>query len=86
MAIIFNQHPEAVFKIEGHTDNVGSEELNNMLSKKRATVVRDYFVNELGISTNSIVIEYYGESIPKASNSTKEGRQMNRRVEISRIK
>jgi len=86
MAIIFNQHPEAVFKIEGHADNVGSEELNNMLSKKRATVVRDYFVNELGISTNSIVIEYYGESIPKASNSTKEGRQTNRRVEISRIK
>ena len=86
ITLIMKQHPEAVFKLEGHTDNVGSKEFNSILSKQRVTAVRDYFVNNLGISASSIVIEYYGETKPKVSNSTKEGRRINRRVELMRIK
>lgn len=86
MAKIMKQHPEAVFKFSGYTDSSGSSEFNKRLSKNRVTAVRDYFVNNLGISPNNIRIEHFGESNPIASNSTKEGRRKNRRVEVVRTK
>jgi outer membrane protein OmpA-like peptidoglycan-associated protein len=86
MAQIMKQQPKAVFKLEGHTDSIGSKEFNNRLSESRAISVRNYFIKDLSVPENSIQIEYFGESKPKASNSTKEGRTKNRRVEIIRIK
>ena len=86
MAQIMKQQPKAVFKLEGHTDSIGSKEFNNRLSESRANSVRNYFIKDLSVPENSIQIEYFGESKPKASNSTKEGRAKNRRVEIIRIK
>ena len=85
IAEIIKQHPEAVFKIEGHTDSNGTIEYNNRLSKSRAITVRDYLVSK-GIPSSNLVIESFGESKPATSNSTIEGRYINRRVEIIRIK
>ncbi len=72
---------EAAIQIEGHTDSVGSEELNQTLSEKRATAVRDYLVSR-GVTGARINITGQGESAPVASNETPSGRQQNRRVEL----
>ncbi|HEU4522213.1 MAG TPA: OmpA family protein [Thermoanaerobaculia bacterium] len=69
-------------EVEGHTDSVGSDDYNLDLSRRRATSVRDYLVSQ-GVSTSNIVARGYGETQPKSSNDTAEGRQLNRRVEIN---
>ena len=72
-------------EIGGHTDNVGDDNANLILSKQRADAVRDYLV-ENGISADLLETKGYGESKPIASNKTEEGRRKNRRVEIKFIK
>jgi OOP family OmpA-OmpF porin len=67
--------------IIGHTDSVGAESYNQQLSVKRATSVRDYLASK-GVDTGLMSISGMGESAPVASNQTKEGRAMNRRVEV----
>ena len=74
--------------IEGHTDSKGSSEANLALSKKRAESVRNWLVNEKGISA-TITTEGLGETRPVAPNrnpdgtDNPEGRQKNRRVTIT---
>lgn len=68
-------------EISGHTDNVGNDQSNQILSQKRAQAVSDYLV-QLGIDPSRITIVGYGETKPVADNNTEEGRQLNRRVEI----
>jgi outer membrane protein OmpA-like peptidoglycan-associated protein len=70
-----------VIEISGHTDNTGSDEINNKLSLERANAVKDYLLNG-NIDSSRIRTKGYGKSKPKADNSTEEGRQINRRVEI----
>lgn len=70
-----------VVMIEGHTDAIGSEVVNNRLSKSRAESVKDYLVRK-GISSKRIKTNGYGESRPIASNNTEFGRKLNRRTEI----
>jgi OOP family OmpA-OmpF porin len=65
----------------GHTDSDGSEEYNMGLSIRRAEAVRDYMVSE-GIDASIIDVSGEGESNPIASNTTREGRAQNRRVDI----
>ncbi len=79
------RHPTLEILIEGHTDNVGDEIALIDLSKMRAAAVRDYLVTK-GISTGRISIRGLGATRPIVSNETEEGRQKNRRVEISVIK
>ena len=67
--------------IEGHTDSTGGEDFNIVLSEKRAQAVKEYLVMR-GISADRITTVGAGPSRPIADNSTKEGRAMNRRVEI----
>lgn len=67
--------------VNGHTDNVGTAEFNNELSRKRAKAVRDYLINQ-GVPNNKLTYRYYGMSRPIASNETEEGRRLNRRVEF----
>ncbi len=67
--------------IEGHTDNIGTEEYNQKLSERRANAVRDYFVSK-GIAAARLTAEGVGESRPVASNTTADGRSENRRVEL----
>jgi outer membrane protein OmpA-like peptidoglycan-associated protein len=67
--------------IEGHTDSVGSDALNQGLSEKRAAAVRDYLASR-GIPTNRMTTTGLGETSPVATNDTPAGRQQNRRVEL----
>jgi outer membrane protein OmpA-like peptidoglycan-associated protein len=67
--------------IEGHTDSVGSDELNQALSEKRAAAVRDYLVSR-GLPADRMTTSGLGETAPVASNDNAAGRQQNRRVEM----
>ena len=67
--------------IMGHTDNVGDSVRNVDLSNRRARAVKDMLVR-LGVESSRIQTEGFGPSKPRASNSTQEGRLMNRRVEV----
>ncbi|WP_445383722.1 OmpA family protein [Robiginitalea sp. IMCC43444] len=82
---ILNEYPNAKFTVEGHTDSVGSEKLNQQLSEKRANSVRDFLIKE-GIASDRLSAVGYGESRPIASNNTRAGRTQNRRVEINLVK
>ncbi|MFY9314786.1 MAG: OmpA family protein [Burkholderiales bacterium] len=68
----------------GHTDSVGADAYNQKLSVRRAESVKSYLVSK-GVEPNRIYTEGKGEKQPVASNSTKDGRQKNRRVEIEVI-
>jgi outer membrane protein OmpA-like peptidoglycan-associated protein len=68
-------------EIVGHTDNVGEEEDNMVLSQQRAESVRDYLVSK-GLDASKVVTAGKGETMPIASNETEEGRAKNRRVQI----
>jgi outer membrane protein OmpA-like peptidoglycan-associated protein len=74
-------HPGLNLEVEGHTDSVGSDEFNQKLSEQRAGAVRDYLVQQ-GLSADSLTSKGFGKTMPVADNSTAEGRQKNRRVEI----
>lgn len=71
----------AAVSVEGHTDAVGSDAYNQRLSERRAESVRRYLV-EHGIDESRLSTVGYGESRPIASNQTREGRALNRRVEL----
>ncbi|GAA4310705.1 OmpA family protein [Pontixanthobacter gangjinensis] len=79
---IMNEYPQTIFHVEGHTDSVGSDSYNMKLSKERAASVEKW-LEENGVPSNRLTSEGYGETQPIATNSTPEGRQENRRVEIS---
>jgi outer membrane protein OmpA-like peptidoglycan-associated protein len=81
VAGILVSYPGLNIEVGGYTDNVGSEEMNQALSEKRAGSVRDYLVQQ-GVSTNSVTAAGYGETLPVASNHNSSGRQQNRRVEL----
>jgi len=72
----------AYFEIEGHTDDVGSEELNNRLGMERAEAVKSYLYTAYQIPLHRMNVISYGESQPVAPNDTREGRAQNRRVVI----
>ena len=78
---VMSENKALVIEISGHTDNTGSDEINNKLSLERANAVKDYLL-KAGIDTARIRTKGYGKTKPKADNSTEEGRQINRRVEI----
>lgn len=67
--------------VEGHTDSAGSDSLNQELSLKRATAVRDALVSD-GVSADRVSVQGYGETRPVADNASQAGRANNRRVEI----
>lgn len=78
---VMSENKALVIEISGHTDNTGSDEVNNRLSLERANAVKDYLLKG-GIDTTRIRTKGYGKTKPKADNATEEGRQINRRVEI----
>jgi outer membrane protein OmpA-like peptidoglycan-associated protein len=67
--------------IEGHTDDIGSDQLNYNLSRNRANFVKIFLVQE-GLKSNKISVVPFGEEKPITSNSTEEGREQNRRIVI----
>jgi outer membrane protein OmpA-like peptidoglycan-associated protein len=77
----FAQYPDNRIVVEGHTDSTGSDAYNQKLSEQRAGNVADYLIDR-GVRASNVIVYGYGESRPKASNDTPDGRQLNRRVEI----
>jgi len=75
--------PKGVFiEIEGHTDNVGSEDLNERLGMERAEAVKRYLYEQHQIPLHKMNVISYGESKPVAENNKRDGRAQNRRVVI----
>jgi outer membrane protein OmpA-like peptidoglycan-associated protein len=74
-------YPSLALEVEGHTDSVGSDDLNLRLSENRADSVRDFLVGQ-GIVRSSVGTRGYGKSQPVSTNDTSTGRQQNRRVEL----
>jgi len=69
-------------EIEGHTDNIGSEDYNEHLGELRAEAVRNYLAEKAGIPLHVMNVISFGESKPVAENNTREGRAKNRRVVV----
>ena len=86
VAKILDEHPEIEkVRIEGHTDNEASDGYNKKLSNNRAKAVRAYLISK-GINGKRMEAKGFGESTPIADNTTPEGREQNRRVEIHIVK
>jgi len=81
LAAFLNQHPDRTVMIEGHTDNVGSEDFNLGLSQRRANSVMTYLIHQ-GVASNRLAAYGKGENFPINDNESASGRQQNRRVEI----
>ena len=81
MSDVFQKYPSTTISVQGHTDSIGTASYNKRLSQRRATSVTQYLEN-LGVRSSRLETIGYGESQPRATNSTAEGRQLNRRVEI----
>jgi outer membrane protein OmpA-like peptidoglycan-associated protein len=81
VAGIVSGHPGLRLAVEGHTDNVGSDEMNQQLSERRGSAVRDY-LTQGGMQSDSVTTVGLGETHPVESNDTAKGRQQNRRVEL----
>lgn len=81
LAEVMKNNSNTLLKIEGHTDNVGSDENNQELSDNRAHAVETYLIGK-GLNQSRITAQGYGESRPVATNDTPTGRKKNRRVEF----
>lgn len=81
VANILVRYGKTQLTIVGHTDNVGTEQYNQTLSERRAKAVNDYLINK-GVLIQRLAYVGRGETAPRASNATEEGRRLNRRVEI----
>lgn len=79
---VVTEYPDAVIRIEGHTDSRGSAGSNRVLSQRRAIAIREYLLARLPISSSRIEAVGMGEERPIASNDDEEGRRRNRRIEI----
>lgn len=81
LVAFLSEYPDRTVLIEGHTDNVGSDDFNFDLSKRRADAVQFYLAGR-GVATGRLSSAGLGEGSPIAANDTATGRQQNRRVEI----
>ncbi|MCP4760139.1 MAG: OmpA family protein [archaeon] len=78
----FAEFPNCRIKIEGHTDSVGSDDINQHLSEERAKSVKQYFLANSNILLSRIKAIGYGETRPVASNETSHGQAKNRRIDV----
>jgi outer membrane protein OmpA-like peptidoglycan-associated protein len=81
LSTFLKSYPDRTLIIEGHTDNVGSDDSNMSLSQRRADSVRSYLLSQ-GIASSRLTTLGKGEGSPIASNDSVSGRQLNRRVEV----
>ncbi|MDO7846853.1 OmpA family protein [Hymenobacter sp. M29] len=82
MAAVLQKYPDTNVLIEGHTDNTGSDAINQPLSERRAQAVATSTMAK-GVAASRITTNGYGSTQPVGDNTTVEGRQANRRVEIA---
>ena len=84
VAEIMLKNKDVTFSVSGYTDNVGSQDYNLKLSERRSNEARNYLI-ERGVEADRISAKGYGKVNPKYSNSTAQGKQLNRRVEIKSV-
>ncbi len=82
VTLVLNEYKSTMIEVAGHTDSTGSDSYNQMLSQQRAQAVSNILMQN-GVQAVRIDTVGYGESRPIASNSTPQGRQQNRRVELT---
>ncbi len=82
VSLVLKEFDKTLLEVAGHTDNTGSAAYNQTLSEKRASTVAQYLTGQ-GVRSDRIITVGAGETRPIASNDTPEGRQANRRVELS---
>lgn len=80
LGTFMKKYPNTTAVIEGHSDNVGESDYNLQLSNQRAENVVDYLVNKQDINASRLSAKGYGETRPRAYNTSKEGQQSNRRI------
>ena len=84
IAAVMREHRDWRLRIDGHTDSIGTSESNLDLSRRRADSVKAALLQRHGLSADRFTAGGHGESVPKDSNDTPEGRARNRRVELVR--
>jgi len=80
--IVLKEYEKTLVEVAGHTDNVGAADYNQKLSERRANSVAQYLEGQ-GLRTDRVITVGAGETHPVASNETPDGRQANRRVELT---
>jgi OOP family OmpA-OmpF porin len=83
LAEFMKAKPGSYAVVAGYTDNVGPEDYNEGLSRRRTEMVATYLTETHGIAEDRIVLQWYGSDNPIATNDTAEGRAQNRRVEVA---
>jgi len=78
IADVMKSNPSLTVRIDGHTDNIGTEEYNMQLGNKRAMAARQYLIDQ-GVAADRISTDSFGYSRPAATNGTEWGRDKNRR-------
>jgi outer membrane protein OmpA-like peptidoglycan-associated protein len=84
IATVLRRHPDWKLRVNGHTDGIGSDQFNLDLSRRRAAAVRNALLKRYGIEPGRLDTAGFGESQPRDTNDTLEGRAHNRRVELVR--
>ena len=82
VVLVLDEFESTLVSVAGHTDSVGSDESNDVLSVNRASAVATYLNNQ-GVIADRLLVVGHGERSPIATNETAEGRAQNRRVEIT---
>lgn len=82
VADVLKEFDKTIVEVAGHTDNVGAEPYNQQLSERRASSVAQY-IESRGITAQRVMTVGAGETRPVADNGTEQGRQLNRRVELT---
>jgi outer membrane protein OmpA-like peptidoglycan-associated protein len=82
VAVVVKEYNKTILEVAGHTDNTGSAQYNQSLSERRASSVARYLESQ-GVTRQRIITVGAGETHPIASNDTPDGRQANRRVELT---
>ena len=81
LANFMKQYPQTTTVVEGHSDSIGTDGYNQILSEHRANAVRDVLVNQFGVDGERVDAVGHGESLPVVDNATAADRAINRRVE-----
>lgn len=84
VSLVVNEFNQTVIEVAGHTDSTGSDQYNQQLSERRASAVAAY-LGTRNVRADRIITVGMGEARPVASNDTEQGRQQNRRVELTLV-
>lgn len=84
VALVLQEFEQTMIEVAGHTDSTGSVAYNQALSERRANAVAQHLMQR-GVKRERIEVRGYGPNYPIASNATAEGRQQNRRVELTLV-